>query len=173
MQSIPMPQEDAYDASRVEILESIPIRNFHMVEPWLYRGGQPGADGFEALSKLGIKTVVCLRWGAKTVKAERAAVQSLGMNFISIQLNYWSLPTAAVVRDFLNLLDETHNHPIFLHCLHGSDRTGLLIAIFRIRRQQWTVHDAYKEMKRYGFHRFRVRIFKWWLWEYWRQMRDR
>lgn len=161
---------DPYDAKRLEIVEPVPVRNFHMVEPWLYRGGQPGADGLKALAGMGIKTIVCLRWGSKTIRAEESAAEALAMNFVSIPLNYWNLPSQETIDHFLALLDEPSNWPIFVHCFHGSDRTGLFIAIFRMSRQQWTVHDAYKEMKRFGFHRFRLRNFKWWLWKYSRKL---
>lgn len=147
-------------------LSWVPIKNFHMVKPWLYRGGQPGAEGIKALSRLGIKTVVSFRWGRNTIKAEEAGVASEGMSFISMPLNYWNMPTPDVIDRFLSILDNDENHPIFIHCFHGSDRTGLLMAIYRMARDSWTVDEAYREMKRYGFHRFRIRNFKWMLWSY-------
>ncbi len=140
-----------------------PIRNFHQVEPYLFRGGQPGKEGFFALQELGIKTVVCLRWGKKVIQAEKASVESLGMTFISIPLNYWNLPKPETVEHFLGLIDDSVNHPIYVHCLHGSDRTGILLAIFRMFRQGWSFSQSYDEMRKCGFHRFRLQNFKWWL----------
>jgi protein tyrosine/serine phosphatase len=146
--------------------ESVPIRNFHQVNDWLYRGGQPGSDGIRAVKEMGVRTVISLRWGKNGVDTERALVESLGMNFINIRVNYWNLPTQEILDEFLALLNEPEKRPIFIHCLHGKDRTGLLISIFRIAHDGWTVDKAYAEMKQHGFHRFRIRNFKWMLWTY-------
>jgi protein tyrosine/serine phosphatase len=143
--------------------DEVPIRNFHQVEPYLFRGGQPGREGFLALKEMGIKTVVCLRWGKKVIHAEKASVESLDMTFISIPLNYWNLPKSDTVEHFLGLIDDADKHPLYVHCLHGSDRTGILFAIFRMFRQGWTFAQSYDEMRKFGFHRFRLQNFKWWL----------
>jgi tyrosine-protein phosphatase SIW14 len=144
----------------------VPIRNFHQVNDWLYRGGQPGSDGVRALAELGVHTVISLRWGKRGVETERTSVEAAGMNFVSIRLNYWHLPTQPILDEFLSLLNDQQQRPIFIHCLHGADRTGLLIAIFRIAHDGWPVDRAYAEMKQHGFHRFRIRNFKWMLWSY-------
>jgi tyrosine-protein phosphatase SIW14 len=152
---------------------SVPIRNFYRVTPFFFRGGQPGQEGIDALAKLGVKTVVNLRWGKRTVEAERQPVETAGMKFISMPLNYWFLPNDQSIAFFLEILDDESNHPVFLHCLHGKDRTGLLTAMFRVARQGWPVELAYKEMKLCGFHRFRIRNFKWLLWRFARKYRER
>lgn len=144
----------------------VPIRNFHKVNDWLYRGGQPGSEGVTALKELGIRTVISLRWGKKTIETERAYVEAAGMTFLSVRLNYWNLPTQQIIEDFLVLIEQEAARPIFVHCLHGADRTGLLIAIYRMSYEHWPVEKAYAEMKKYGFHRFRIRNFKWMLWKY-------
>lgn len=146
------------------------IRNFHEATPWLYRGGQPTAEGLLLLKETGIKTVVSFRWGQKTIAAEKAAVESLGMKFISLPMYYWKLPGLEITEEFLAIVDDRSNWPMFVHCFHGADRTGLLMAIFRIKRQGWHVDDAYREMKDRGFHRFRIRHFKWKLYQYARSL---
>lgn len=141
----------------------VSIRNFYEVEPYLFRGGQPGADGFRALKDMGVKTVICLRWGTKIIAAEKQAVEQLGMRFVSIPLNYWNLPSQETIDQFLALIDDSSNHPVYVHCFHGSDRTGILLAIFRMFRQGWSFNQSYEEMRKFGFHRFRLQNFKWWL----------
>jgi len=143
---------------------TVPIRNFRRVNEWLFRGGQPGVEGVAALSKLGVRTVINLRRGKRTVEAERQPVQAAGMTFINIPLNYWFLPSEQTIEQFLSIVDDETKRPVFLHCLHGKDRTGLLVAMYRIARLGWTVEKAYREMKYCGFHRFRIRNFKWLLW---------
>jgi len=145
---------------------SVPIRNFRRVTPWLFRGGQPGAEGIETLKNIGVKTVINLRFGKRTINAEREPVEAAGMTFVTLPLSYWFLPNEQTIADFLAILDDQSAHPVFVHCLHGKDRTGLLVAMFRVARQGWKVEDAYKEMKMCGFHRFRIRNFKWMLWRF-------
>ena len=38
-----------------------------------------------------------------------------------------------------------------MHCLHGADRTGVIIAIYRIIYQGWTKSQAIDEMENGGF----------------------
>lgn len=142
------------------------IRNFDSVTPWLYRGGQPGKEGLHALKDLGVKTVISLRWASKVIEPERMAVEQLGMKFVSIPLNYWNVPTPKIIDEFFDLIHKEENRPIFIHCLHGADRTGLMIAMYRITHQNWDFRAAYADMKAHGFHRFRIRNFKWVLWRY-------
>lgn len=151
--------------TQIELLKTS-VRNFHEVTPFLYRGGQPGRSGYEALAAAGTKTVISFRWGKKIVQTEREAVESLGMKFISMPLCYFKTPNIEDCEQFLQVVDECENWPVFVHCFHGSDRTGLLIAMFRLTRQKWKVDDAYKEMKECGFHRFRIRHFKWRLYQF-------
>lgn len=164
---------DQQPGAQIDILGQVSsVRNFHEVIPFLYRGGQPGAQGIAELARAGIKTVVCFRWGAKVIAAEKAAVEAAGMRFISIPMYYWRLPGLDVTEQFLDLVDDETTWPLFAHCLHGADRTGLIMAMFRMTRQHWHVDTAYGEMKRLGFHRFRIRHFKWNLYQFSRALRS-
>jgi protein tyrosine/serine phosphatase len=152
---------------------SVPVPNFRRVTPWLLRGGQPSPEGIQALADMGVRTVISLRWRRRHIDGERQQVTALGMKYINISLNYLFLPREDYIQSFLNILDNADNRPIFVHCLHGADRTGLLLAIFRITRQGWNVEDAYKEMKFCGYHRFRVRNLKWILFQFARRYQAR
>lgn len=140
---------------------SSPIKNFRQVTPWLYRGGQPDPDGLRYLQDLEIRTVISLRWRSDVIDRERQAVSASGINYISMPLNYWTYPSVHSVDRFLSILDDETQRPVFVHCLHGSDRTGLLIAVYRMARQGWTADQAYAEMKQCGFHQIRMYHFKW------------
>jgi tyrosine-protein phosphatase SIW14 len=164
-ESVPQPDLYAVDSAKLIHVKNT-IRNFDMVTPWFHRGGQPGKEGIEALAALGVKTVVCLRWSPKLIAAERAAVESVGMKFVSIPLNYWNTPTPKIIDEFFDLIHDAKNRPVFLHCLHGADRTGLMVAMYRITHEEWDFKRAYADMKAHGFHRFRIRNFKWVLWRY-------
>ncbi len=137
------------------------IKNFRTVTDWLYRGGQPEVDELAYLEELGIKTIVCLRWNSSAIAKHRTRAQELGFNFIYFPLTYWILPKKHEIERFFEIVDDESLRPIFLHCKHGADRTGMLIAFYRIAREGWSADDAYREMKEAGFHKIRMRHFKW------------
>lgn len=130
----------------------IDIRNFKKVNDWLYRGGQPVESQYQQLADLGIKTVVNLRSTRKLIEAERTIVESLGMQFESIPMTYMKSPTYKEVKRFLQIVDDGEKRPIFVHCLHGADRTGIVCGIFRMLREGWDVKDAFAEMRAGGWH---------------------
>ena len=125
------------------------LPNLHRVAPDLYRSAQPTADGLRAAEKLGIKTVICLRaFHSDTDKAE-----STKLKIERIRFNTWHPEDEDVVR-FLQLITKPRNGPYLVHCLHGADRTGTMIAIYRIAVQGWKKDDAIREMTGggYGYH---------------------
>jgi len=141
--------------------QDIHIRNLHKVNDWLYRGGQPDEVGLNELYNMGVRTIISFRWRQSINDWERDACEKIGLRFYSIPLNYMTYPRTHHIDQFFKLLDEVEHHKVFIHCYHGSDRTGLMMGIYRITRDAWTFTDAYKEMKACGFHRFRIRPFKW------------
>lgn len=131
---------------------AIDIRNFKKVNDWFYRGGQPEEYQYQSLADQGIKTVVNLRSTKRLIAAERAIVEKLGMQFESIPMTYLKSPTYKEVKRFLQIVDDPEKRPIFIHCLHGADRTGILVGIFRMLREGWDVKDAFAEMRAGGWH---------------------
>lgn len=142
----------------------IPIHNFRHVAGGIYRGARPSPEGLMALKQNNFKTVLSFRWRKGPIGAERRIATELGLTYINIPLNYWSLPNQGEIDRFLMLMDDESHHPIFVHCFHGADRTGLLIAIYRLVRCGWTFQQAYQEMLECGFHRFKTQHFKYALW---------
>ncbi len=145
------------------------INNFRQVTSWLYRGGQPDPISLHDLKEMGIKTIVCLRWGRRLRNEEEKSVLALGMAFESIPMHYLWPPGRKACQGFLDIVDNLEKHPIFLHCLHGSDRTGLMVAIYRMAREGWSAEEAYQEMRQCGFHWIRVHHFKWSLFRFARE----
>lgn len=142
------------------------IKNFKEIGEGIYRGAQPQADDFAFLKSIGIKTIVSFRWKRKFVEDEKKLCDEHGMEFISIPLNYTNPPKLGDIREFLEIVDNEEKRPLYVHCMHGVDRTGIMVALFRIIRQGWTVDEAYREMEACGFHKYRLRPFKWQLYKY-------
>jgi len=143
---------------------AVPINNFRKVDDYLYRGGQPKEIGLVALKNMQIKSIVSLRWRKQRIESERLLAENLGLRFYSIPLNYWTLPRESDVKALLEVIDDQANQPVFVHCFHGADRTGVMVAMYRILRNDWSLQEAYKEMRDCGFHRISTHHFKLALW---------
>lgn len=130
-------------ATRVE-QDGLP--NLFRVTTNLYRCAQPTADGLKAAEKLGIKTVISLR----ALHSDKDEVESTTLRTERIRFNTWHPEDEDVVR-FLKLVSNTNNGPYLIHCLHGADRTGTMIAIHRMAFEGWTKQEAIKEMTTGGF----------------------
>jgi len=138
----------------------ITIPNFHKVSDNLYRGGQPRPHEFAQLRELGVRSVISFRYSSEVMRQERILAAEANLNLFCIPLSYFILPTRREIAKFFSVVDDAKNQPIFLHCLHGSDRTGMMVAMYRIARENWNVDDAYQEMKDCGFHKFSVYQYK-------------
>lgn len=139
------------------------IPNLRKVHDWLYRGGQINSQSIDTLKGLNIKTVICLRSTKKEIEAEKQLVESAGLKFISFPMTYLCWPDQNLIDEFFQIIESENkaDRPIYLHCKHGCDRTGMLIAFWRMARDQWTFSSAYEEMVVCGYHRFKMRHFKW------------
>lgn len=126
------------------------LPNFAEVAPGIYRGGAPTAAGLRRLKEMGVETVIDLRIEKKGQTEEEAAAKALGLDRLRIPLGR-EAPTAKQVRTFLATLDDPAKRPVYVHCHWGADRTGAMIGIYRVTRQNWGFDRAYKEMRRYGF----------------------
>ena len=128
---------------------AITIDNFGEVSPTYFRGAQPEARDYATLASLGIKTVIDLR---KDFEAdEETLVEAAGMKFVRISMTTRVAPTAAQIDSFLKLVNDPANQPVFVHCVGGKHRTGVMTAVYRMVQDGWTSDQAFKEMKRYKF----------------------
>ena len=127
------------------------LPNFQKVNDHVFRGGQPSADGFRELAERGIKTVIDLRQiGEHSQADEQKIVTGLGMRYVSIPMAGMSTPKDDQVTAALALLNDTANGPVFVHCKRGADRTGMVIAVYRISQDGWENKRALDEAKSYG-----------------------
>lgn len=126
------------------------VSNFQTVNDHVYRGGQPTVEGFKSLAKLGVKTVLDLRESGARARAEAQTVTALGMRYVNMPMKGMRAPTDQQIVKVLALLDDPSAGPVFIHCRRGSDRTGTVIACYRIAHDRWQNHKALKEAKSYG-----------------------
>ncbi len=127
------------------------VHNFQKVNEQVYRGAQPTELGFDTLAKLGIKTVVDLRQiGEHSQAEEQQFVESRGMRYVSVPMKGMSTPTDEQVSSVLALLNDSSAGPVFVHCKRGADRTGAVIACYRIGHDLWNNTRALKEARSLG-----------------------
>jgi len=126
------------------------IDNFGQVDEHLYRGAQPEPVAYAELKTLGVDTVVRFNPEGQNMAAEKTHVESLGMNFISLPWSGLGEPTHEQVVSFLALLRDNPDARIFVHCRLGADRTGVMIALYRLTFDHWNTTQALAEM--YAFH---------------------
>lgn len=134
------------------------LPNLHRVNATLYRSAQPTKEGFVFLSAqpslsnadAPIKTVVSLRtFNDDTPLLPPAS----GLHLEQIRCKTWHPEDEDVIK-FLRIATTPTLQPVLVHCLHGSDRTGTMVAIYRIAYQGWTKAQATDEMINgsFGFH---------------------
>jgi protein tyrosine/serine phosphatase len=120
--------------------------NLHKVSGDLYRGAQPSAEGMKQLEKLGIKTVVNLRF----LLSDRGELKGTGLAYEHINMTTFHPETEDVVR-FLKIVADKKRTPLFVHCHRGADRTGTMCAVYRVAVQGWSKDEAIEEMTQGGF----------------------
>ncbi len=136
---------------------SVPgIGNFYKVDVHVYRGAQPTAEGFKYLAKLEVKTVLDLRRPGYRSKEEAQLVTALGMHYVNVPMVGLAPPTEAQIRKILVLLEDTKPGGVFVHCRRGADRTGVVIAAYRIDHDHWNNSRALKEAMSCGMRFFEL-----------------
>jgi len=133
-------------------LSAIRIDNFGIVNDHYYRGAQPTSADYPDLAALGVKTVIDLTREGRA--DEKGLVEAAGMKFMRIPLTTTEAPTGADVAQFLLLVTDPANQPVYVHCQGGRHRTGTMTAIYRMTQDGWTPARAYEEMKQYRFEGF-------------------
>lgn len=126
------------------------IKNFHQVDEHVYRGGQPDHQGFLSLAHLGVKTIVDLREPGSRSSAEEADVTADGMKYINVPMTGLTPPSEAEMNKLLGILEDNNQGPVFVHCMRGADRTGAVIAAYRIQHDRWENTRALKEAESLG-----------------------
>ena len=56
-------------------------------------------------------------------------------------------PTPEVINTFLQMVRDPANQPVYVHCVGGRHRTGVMTAVYRMTQERWTAEQAFSEMK--------------------------
>lgn len=121
------------------------IDNWHRVDDVLYRCGQPDDAGMRELAGHGLRTIVNLRsW-----HSDHDEVAGSGLVLVEVPLGAGSLTYPELVAALRALLAA--EKPVVVHCWHGADRTGAVVAAWRVAVHGWTPAQALDEMVAGGF----------------------
>jgi protein tyrosine phosphatase (PTP) superfamily phosphohydrolase (DUF442 family) len=123
------------------------VANLYRVEDGLYRAAQPTAAGFAQLSGLGVRTVLDVASGP----GDDLLVQKDAVALFHVPMSAWGLHDEPVLRA-LRIMADPGNRPLLIHCQHGADRTGAMVALYRVVVQGWSKADAIREMNKGGYH---------------------
>jgi protein tyrosine/serine phosphatase len=125
------------------------VPNMFKVDDGLYRSAQPTREGMRSLQRLGIATIVNLRW----LHSDRGLIKGTTLGYQTCRAKAWHIEDEDVVW-FLDAVSDPIFAPFLVHCQHGSDRTGCMIAMYRIVVQGWPKGEAIRELEcgGYGYH---------------------
>jgi protein tyrosine phosphatase (PTP) superfamily phosphohydrolase (DUF442 family) len=132
------------------------VPNFRTVNDQVYGGGQPSSEGFRNLAAMGIKTVVDLREPGHRSDSEKKLVKALGMKYVSVPMKGMKTPTSKQISHALKALRDDSKGPVFVHCRRGADRTGVVLACYRIEHDQWDNGRALREARSYGMSWYQI-----------------
>lgn len=136
------------------------IQNFKEFSPGIFRGGQPVTpEDWLGLRNLGITQVIKLN---EIYEGSDAPGQAAGMQLFHSPISTGEQtllePDLDAIRDVIGFIRPG----TFIHCSHGQDRTGLVVALFRVWIQRWPIEAARKEMIACGYHKILFGLEKAW-----------
>ncbi len=148
------------------------IVNFSQVNDGVFRGARlTSVEAVQYLKSIGIKNIINLQGGdlnsrfgkiipwaepgerPEVIAAEKNAATNSGMGYLHAPLNSLepiTLDEDKAIDEVLEFMHNKNNQPLFLHCEHGADRTGLLVALYRVKYEKVDVETARKEWIRNG-----------------------
>lgn len=124
---------------------SATLQNLYKVDDDIYRSEQPTRRGFEEIRDKGIRTIIDLRFG----HSDAALIEGLDLVLIHVGMTAWDFSEDDIVRALKAI--ESAPKPVLVHCQYGSDRTGVVMAMYRIVYLNWPKEEALAEMKEGGF----------------------
>ena len=129
----------------------IGIDNFARVSDTYFRGAQPMGSDYADLAKLGIKTVINLIGDADLDATEQSRVEQQGMRYVFIPMSTRKAPTTQQLETFLTIVNDPASQPVYVHCVGGRHRTGVMTAVYRMTKDGISGAEAFTEMKRFNY----------------------
>jgi uncharacterized protein (TIGR01244 family) len=129
----------------------IRIDNFARVNATYYRGAQPQGSDYADLARLGVKTVINLIGDEDLDSREQPSVEAQGMRYIYIPMSTRKAPTQTQIEQFLSIVNDSASQPVYVHCVGGRHRTGVMTAVYRMTHDGIKGDAAFQEMKQFNY----------------------
>lgn len=125
-----------------------PQHNFYQVSASVFRSQQPNEVLARLIAEQDIDVVLNLR-------PHSAHYPELHVQTLHVPIRTFAFSEQHIVAALQQIqAAEAQGQKILVHCYHGADRTGVIVAMYRIIIQNWAVNEAIAEMHHggYGFH---------------------
>jgi protein tyrosine/serine phosphatase len=120
--------------------------NLYQMSPTLYRSALPDRGAVQLLEKLKVATVINF-----LPESDASWLSTPGITQVQLPYRTNHVDDADVLAALRAIQTAESNGPVLMHCKHGSDRTGLMAAMYRVVVQGWSKEDALNEMTQGGF----------------------
>lgn len=133
-----------------QLVANTTLENFYQISPEVFRSGQPDAKQMLELDQRGFRSVLNLR----NFHTDNKEALGTTLDLYHVRMD------AGLIGDkqIIAALTVLHNapKPIVIHCWHGSDRTGAVVAMYRMVFENWSRQDAIDEMMQpeFGHHKY-------------------
>ena len=138
-------------AAQFPALSPVRIDNFARVNDAYFRGAQPVGSDYADLASLGVKTVINLIGDSDLDVTEQSSVEQHGMRYVQIPMSTRKAPTAQQLEAFLSVVNDPASQPVYVHCVGGRHRTGVMTAVYRMTKDGISGAEAFTEMKRFKY----------------------
>ncbi|MFJ7797581.1 tyrosine-protein phosphatase [Pseudomonas sp. NPDC096950] len=143
----PAQADDAVPVRPAEWAQPVEAKyNLFQMSPTLYRSALPDSGVVPLLEKLKVGTVISF-----LPESDSRWLSTPGINLIQLPYRTNHVDDAQVITALRAIQAAEAKGPVLMHCKHGSDRTGLMAAMYRVVVQGWTKEDALNEMTEGGF----------------------
>ncbi len=98
-----------------------------------------------------MKTVINLIGDSDLDTTEQAHVERQGMRYLQIPMSTRKAPTEQQLDAFLAVVNDPESQPVYVHCVGGRHRTGVMTAVYRMMKDGLSGVEAFAEMKRFKY----------------------
>ena len=120
--------------------------NLFQMSPTLYRSALPDSGALPLLERLRVGSVVSF-----LPESDASWLSTAKITQVHLPYRTNHVDDADILKALRTIQTAEANGPVLMHCKHGSDRTGLIAAMYRVVVQGWTKEEALNEMTQGGF----------------------
>lgn len=126
--------------------------NLYRVDDKLYRSEQLMPQDVAIIEQLGIRSIINLRYFNRG--ANKKLFSHTPIELINQPLLAWNIRPEDIARVLWQIKQQQQHGAVLVHCYHGADRTGIVVAMYRIIYHGWQIEQAKAEMQQgdFGYH---------------------